>query len=133
LKFFLDENFPLQLYRRLLESGHETEHVIVLGQRGAPDAALRERLVTEELVLLTHDTEFEDVLPDCRSQVIISRVPQRLPIAERIEIWIRALERFARECPEERLFDLLPSGQMIAWAIHVSPGGVTVRRDTRHF
>lgn len=59
MKILLDENFPLPLYRRLLETGHEAEHVIVLGQRGAPDAVLRDRLVAEELVLLTQDTEFE--------------------------------------------------------------------------
>jgi predicted nuclease of predicted toxin-antitoxin system len=53
LKFLLDENFPLQLYRQLLKTGHEAEHIITLGQRGAPDAVLRDRLVAEELVLLS--------------------------------------------------------------------------------
>jgi len=133
LKFLLDENFPLQLYRRLLASGREVEHVIALGQRGAPDAMLRDRLVAEELVLLTHDTEFENLPAGCRSQVIVSRVPQRLPIAERVEIWAGALERFARQSPMEKLFDLLPSGEIVAWADEQSPAGVTVRRTTRRF
>jgi hypothetical protein len=133
LKFLLDENFPLQLYRRLLDTGREAEHVIALGQRGAPDTILRDRLVAEELVLLTHDTEFERLPAGCRSQVIVSRVPQRLPIAERVEIWAAALERFARQAPTERLFDLLPSGEIVAWAVDQSPDGVTVRRTTRRF
>lgn len=133
MKFLLDENFPLPLYRRLLEAGHEAEHVIVLGQRGAPDSALRERLVAEELVLLTHDTEFENVPPDLRSQVVVSRVPQRLSIAERVEIWAGALERFAREGPTERLFDLLPSGEFVAWVVEQPSEGVSVRRTTRRF
>lgn len=133
MKFLLDENFPLQLYRRLLETGREAEHVIALGQRGAPDAILRDRLVAEELVLLTHDAEFENLPPGCRSQVIVSRVPQRLAIAERVEIWAGALERFARQAPTERLFDLLPSGEIVAWAVEQSLGGVIVRRTTRRF
>jgi hypothetical protein len=41
VKVLLDENFPLPLYRRLREKGYDAEHVIVLGQRGMPDAALR--------------------------------------------------------------------------------------------
>ena len=76
--FLLDENFPLPLFRRLREQGHEAEHLIVLGKRGMPDAEIRRRLESEELIFLTHDTEFEDIPADLRSRVIISRLPQRL-------------------------------------------------------
>jgi len=44
VKFLLDENFPLALYRRLREAGKEVEHVIALGQRGLGDDILRKRL-----------------------------------------------------------------------------------------
>jgi hypothetical protein len=44
LRFLLDENFPLALLRRLRESGYDAEHLITLGQRGLPDAAIQERL-----------------------------------------------------------------------------------------
>lgn len=131
MKFLLDENFPLQLYRHLLEAGHEAEHIIALGQRGAPDSALRERLAVEDLVFLTHDTEFEDQPPRFQSRIIISELPQRLPIAERVEIWSRALERFVRDDPAERLFNLLPSGEIVAWDVQESSGGVEIRRMTR--
>ena len=113
----LGENFPLALYRRLREAGKEVEHIIPLGQRGLPDAVLRRRLATEELVFLTQDAEFEDIPADFRSRVIISRLPQRLPIRERVEIWFAALERFQERNPQERLFDLLPSGEIVAWEI----------------
>ena len=113
----LDENFPLALYRRLREAGKEVEHIIPLGQRGLADAVLRKRLATEELVFLTQDAEFEDIPADFRSRVIISRLPQRLPIRERVEIWFAALERFQERNPQERLFDLLPSGEIVAWEI----------------
>jgi len=133
LRFLLDENFPLQLYRRLLETGHQAEHVIELGQRGVPDTFLRDRLVAEELVLLTQDTEFENLPSNCSSQVIVSRVPQRLPIRERVEIWTAALGRFSRERRNEKLFDLLPSGEIVAWEVVKSAEGTTVRRTTRRF
>lgn len=126
MKFLLDENFPLPLYRRLREHGHEAEHLIVLGKRGIPDAEIRVRLASEELVFLTNDTEFEDIPADLRSQVIVSRLPQRLPTAERVELWLKALDRFIERRPAERLFDLLPSGEIVAWEIRglvrVPPG-----------
>jgi len=117
LKILLDENFPLPLYRRLREKGHDAEHVIVLGQRGMPDAALRERLAKEALVFLTNDTEFEQLAGDIPAQVIISRLPQRLPTAQRVDIWLKALEAFLQRKPQGRLFDLMPDGEIVAWEI----------------
>jgi len=93
VRFLLDENFPLALYRRLRDAGKEVEHVIALGQRGVGDDVLRKRLAAETLVFLTHDEEFGDIPADFRSQVIISDLPQRLPIRERVEIWFAALEK----------------------------------------
>ena len=117
MKFLLDENFPLSLYRRLREKGYDAEHIIALGQRGTPDSELRKRLAAEELVFLTNDAEFEDIPGDLRSQVIISRLPQRLPTARRVEIWMKALERFAADRPVQRLFDLGPDGALYPWEI----------------
>ena len=117
MRFLLDENFPLALYRRLRDAGKEVEHVIALGQRGVGDDVLRKRLATETLVFLTHDEEFGDIPADFRSQVIISDLPQRLPIRERVEIWFAALEKFAGRRPPERLFEILPSGELVAWEI----------------
>ena len=37
MRILLDENFPIQLYRRLQESGHAAEHIIALGLRGISD------------------------------------------------------------------------------------------------
>ena len=120
MKILLDENFPLALYRRLRERGYDAEHVIVLGQRGMPDSALRQRLAREQLVFLTHDTEFEQLADDWLGQVIISRLPQRLPTSERVAIWIKALEAFLQGKPEGKLFDLMPDGEVVAWQIHRS-------------
>lgn len=120
MRLLLDENFPLALYRRLRDSGQDVEHVITLGQRGIGDDALRSRLAREALVFLTHDEEFADIPPDFRSQVIVSRLPQRMPIAERVEIWVAALQRFAERRPQERLFEISPAGELLAWEIRRS-------------
>lgn len=117
MKILLDENFPLPLHHRLIGAGYDAEHIVVLGQRGIPDAAIRQRLATEELVFLTNDTEFENLAFDCRAQVIISRVPQNLPTRQRVEIWFRALEGFLAFRPAEKLFDLLETGQIVPWKV----------------
>jgi len=117
LKILLDENFPLPLplHRRLREKGYDAEHVIVLGQRGMPDAALREQLAKEALV--SNDTEFEQLAGDIPAQVSISRLPQRLPTAQRVEIWLKALDAFLQRKPQGSLFDLMPDGEIVAWEI----------------
>jgi hypothetical protein len=50
VKVLLDEDFPLPLHAALA-------HIILLGQRGMADSAIRERLVHETVVFLTNDTE----------------------------------------------------------------------------
>ena len=91
-----------------------------MGQRGIGDDVLRSRLAREALVFLTHDDEFADIPPDFRSQVIISRLPQRMPIAERVQIWVAALQRFAERRPQERLFEISPAGELLAWVVRRS-------------
>jgi predicted nuclease of predicted toxin-antitoxin system len=118
VKILLDENFPLPLYHRLRMAGHDAEHIIALGQRGLPDSAIRQRLQSEDIVFLTQDTEFEDLPTEYRAIVIISRVPQGLPIQRRVDIWFNALSEFLTRRPAGKLFDLLESGEIVAWEIH---------------
>ena len=110
----MDENFPVRLHRRLRDAGHQVEHLITSGQRGLPDAAIRERLRQEaDLVFLTQDTEFEELAAGVAGTVVISRVPQALPLGDRLEVWQSALERFLIERPPGRLFELVPPGEMV--------------------
>jgi predicted nuclease of predicted toxin-antitoxin system len=117
VKILLDENFPLQLYRRLRLSGYDVEHIIVIGQRGISDSAIRERISKEELVFLTQDSEFEKIPISHRGMILISRVRQSLPIQKRTEIWFRAIERFMTERPAGNLFELLDTGEVVAWEV----------------
>jgi predicted nuclease of predicted toxin-antitoxin system len=64
MRILLDENFPIQLYRRLQETGHAAEHIIALGLRGITDDQIRQRLAVEaDLLFLTQDTEFATFRP----------------------------------------------------------------------
>ena len=117
MKILLDENFPLQLYRRLRLSGYDVEHIIVLGQRGIPDSDIRERISREELVFLTQDSEFEKMPRGQRGIILISRIKQSLPLQRRMEIWFSAVERFMIERPAGKLFELLETGEVVAWEI----------------
>jgi predicted nuclease of predicted toxin-antitoxin system len=120
VKILLDENFPLQLYRRLQLSGYDVEHIIVIGQRGMSDEAIRERISKEELVFLTQDSEFENMPIGHGGMVIISRIKQSLPIEKRTQIWFDALERFLKEGPKGKLFELWETGEVVAWVVHDS-------------
>lgn len=117
MKILLDENFPLPLYHRLKEAGRDVEHIIVSRKRGLPDSAIRDRLQTEDVLFLTQDVEFADYLQGYRASIVISRVPQGLPISRRVDIWLGAIEKFLARRPTGKLFDLLETGQLIPWEV----------------
>jgi hypothetical protein len=111
LKFYLDENFPLRLQRRLQAEGIDSEHLITLGLRGISDADVVERLAVGGVVLLTQDRDFEH-LPLRGGTVIISRVAQSLPIQPRVEIWVGALRQYVGTQPEGTRFEISQSGEL---------------------
>jgi hypothetical protein len=103
VKFLLDENFPLPLHRKLLQEGFDAEHV-------------------------TNDTQFEDAAGKCLAQIIISRLPQRLPIAQRVDICLKALGDFREKKPAQKLFDLMADGRIVPWEIkEVDQGRIFTR------
>ena len=111
MRFLLDENFPLRLHSRLQAEGIDCDHVIALGLRGIRDAEIVQRLAERDLVLLTQDREFED-LPIPGGKVVISRLPQNLPIERRVTIWMGALRRFVDAEPEGSRFEITEEGRL---------------------
>jgi predicted nuclease of predicted toxin-antitoxin system len=101
VRLLLDENFPLRLVRRLRQENFEVEHIILLGQRGAADRAILNRLDAEETLFLTNDQEFLEA-PPTRSPIIVSQVTQSLSIAARVEIWLRAIQEYGKRERQER-------------------------------
>jgi hypothetical protein len=116
VRILLDENFPLSLVLRLREEGHEVEHIILLGLRGTSDRTILDRLNSEELLFLTNDQEFLD-LPLARSPVIVSQVTQALPIAARVEIWLKAIREYSSRAWDEKLFEVFDDGRLRPWKV----------------
>ena len=114
MKVFLDENFPLTLVHQLREDGHDAEHVITIGWRGASDARIAERLVETDLVFLTQDEAFL-FARDVGAVIVLSRVKQARPLRERIDIWRGVVRRLSETPRTERRFELLDDGTLIPW------------------
>lgn len=111
----LDENFPLALLRALRRDGIEAEHIITLGCRGIPDAQIRERLRTEDLLFLTQDVEFLVAEPEAAALVVVSRLRQSQPLADRISLWSRAVHTLLQGPQAARVFELTETGQLSPW------------------
>lgn len=114
MKILLDENFPLALSRALAADGKNVEHIITLGLRGASDVYIRERLLQTDVLFLTHD---EDFLFDRLNEatVVVSRVRQSRRLAERVDVWRRAVIDLLQNPRAERRFELMDDGYLLAW------------------
>ena len=122
MKILLDENFPLALVTELRGQGHEAEHIILLGLRGAPDSLIADRLNSEDLLFLTQDREFLS-RPLTRSPVIVSRVTQTLSIGTRVDVWLRAIQNYFSRDWQERLFEVFDDGKLVPWKDLSKPEG----------
>lgn len=88
--------------------------MITLGWRGATDDRIRERLIDTAVVFLTQDEDFL-FSPSTGAIVVVSRVRQARRIADRVEIWRRALTQLAAVPTQARRFELLDDGTLLPW------------------
>lgn len=93
MKILLDENFPLGLLHALRAEGFTADHIITLGWRGVSDGVIRERMQGEHARFLTQDTEFLVASTIAFAIVVVSRVRQSRPIADRAATWHQASAR----------------------------------------
>jgi predicted nuclease of predicted toxin-antitoxin system len=107
----LDENFPLRFYTPLQKEGFSAEHIL-LTHRGIHDRDIFIRLRQEELLFLTQDEDIVDSAPDCRANIIWSRVSQSMAIDRRVEIWLGAVKQFLSKKWAEKFFELYDDGQL---------------------
>ncbi len=114
MKILLDENFPLGLARVLQADALHVEHIITLGWRGASDSQIRGRLSDSDLVFLTHDDDF---LRGAKVDaiVVVSRVRQSRRLADRIEIWRKAIASLSGIPQPQRVFELTDDGVLVPW------------------
>ena len=107
----LDENFPLRFYTRLQQEGFSVEHIL-LTSRGMHDRDIFVRLRREELLFLTQDEDFVDAAPDCKANIVWSRVSQSMAIDQRVEIWLSAIKQFLSKKWNEKFFELYDDGKL---------------------
>lgn len=114
MKGLLDENFPLGLVRALQADGVQVEHIITLGWRGASDTRIRERLSDQDVVFLTQDDDFL-FGASVEATIVVSRVRQSRRLADRIEVWRKAIAKLSGAAQATRVFELTDEGVLKAW------------------
>ena len=114
MKVLLDENFPLGLLRVLQADGLQVEHIITLNWRGASDTRIRERLSDKNVVFLTQDDDFL-FGASVDATIVVSRVRQSRPLADRIEVWRKAIASFSGRVQTNRVFELRDDGVLEPW------------------
>lgn len=101
VRFLIDEDLPLTLSSVLLQQGHECQHIIEMGQRGAADAHVFALAQERKAVLVSRDTDFCNVLQfplgshcgvvvvrfpsETRSRFVVDAVAQALASIEETE------------------------------------------------
>ena len=114
MKVLLDENFPLGLVRVLQADGLQVEHIITLNWRGASDARIRERLSDKDVVFLTQDDDFLFGMP-VNATIVVSRVRQARRLADRIEVWRKAIASLFAAAQATTVFELTDQGVLEPW------------------
>ena len=114
MKALLDENFPLGLVRALQADGVQVDHIITLNLRGAPDGRIREHLSDRDIVLLTQDEDFL-AGSSVDATIVVSRVRQSRPLADRITVWRNAIANLSRMSRATRVFELTDEGVLEPW------------------
>ncbi|MBZ5515691.1 MAG: DUF5615 family PIN-like protein [Acidobacteriia bacterium] len=61
-RFLIDEDLPLSLSAALRQAGHSCEHIIEIGQRGAPDERVFGLAQERKAILVSRDSDFGNVL-----------------------------------------------------------------------
>lgn len=114
MKVLLDENFPLGLVRVLQADGLQVEHIITLNWRGASDARIRERLSDKDVVFLTQDDDFL-FGASVDATIVVSRVRQSRRLADRIDVWRKAIASLSAAAPPTCVFELTDDGVLEPW------------------
>ena len=122
MKVLLDENFPLGLVRVLQADGVQVEHIITMDWRGASDRRIRERLSDKDIMFLTQDDDFLFGTP-VDATIVVSRVRQSRRLAERIDVWRKAIANLSATAQTARVFELTDEGLLEPW--------LGTRRDSR--
>jgi predicted nuclease of predicted toxin-antitoxin system len=117
-RFLIDEDLPLSLSHFLRQKGHTAEHIIELGQRGAPDGRVFALAQEHKAILVSRDTDFGNVLQfplGSHGGIVVVRFPSETQSRVVVEAVAEALTTI-----EEAVF----AGALMV----VEPGRMRIRR-----
>jgi predicted nuclease of predicted toxin-antitoxin system len=117
-RFLVDEDLPRSLARQLRAAGLDTDDVRDVGLRGQPDRAVFAHAVQRQLVLVTGDLGFANLIHfplGTHAGIVVARFPNETPASDVVEAVVRAV----RETPEPDF-----AGSLIV----IEPGRVRLRR-----
>ncbi len=117
-RFLIDEDLPLTLGAALRQQGHNCEHIIELGYRGAPDLRVFALAQERKGVLVSRDTDFCNVLQfplgsHCGIAVV------RFPTETRIRVVVDAVAQALAE---------IESAEFAGALFIIEPGRTRIRR-----
>ena len=117
--FLVDEDLPLSLSALLRQKGHSCEHIIELGQRGAPDAKVFALAQEHNAILISRDTDFGNILQfplGAHRGIVVVRFPSETRSRRVVDAVVELLEAV-----EENEF----AGSLIV----IEPGRIRIRRS----
>lgn len=96
-RFLVDENLPLLLVRQLISAGYEAEHVRDVGLASQDDTAVFAYAQTHHLTIITIDKGLSSIMlyPPPHAGIVSVRLPERVPIVERVRLIIAELNDVA--------------------------------------
>ncbi len=79
MRFKLDENVPISVKGAFLEAGHEASDVYEEGLAGTPDETIAAACRTKEMLLVTLDQDFANIVtypPSTHPGIVVLRLPR---------------------------------------------------------
>jgi predicted nuclease of predicted toxin-antitoxin system len=115
MRIFFDENFPLQLQENLKRCGYHCEHVITENLRGISDTEIIDHLQRKNYIFFTQDDDFVSLIAGTAIILFLSRIPQNIPIRERVYGWQKALEEYidVYQNTDHQVFVISETGKLV--------------------
>ncbi len=97
--FLVDENTSRTLVSILRATGYQAEHIYDIGLQGHLDEDVFAYAQTHSQTIITVDLDFSNILqyPPPHHGIIIVRIPENIPVSERIQEILNTLAMLSEE------------------------------------
>ena len=97
--FLVDENTSRTLVSVLRATGYQAEHMYDISLQGHPDEDVFAYAQAHKQTIVTVDLDFSNILqyPPPHDGIIVVRIPENVPVAERIQEILNTLAMLSEE------------------------------------